>query len=71
MQARPADPTLCLGYRLVNGELWLTTAYGANASEARSNAWIVRAGGAREKIGGAVLTVLTSPDEIVILRPEP
>ncbi len=37
VQARPADPPLCLGYRLAGSDLWLATAYGPDADRARAN----------------------------------
>ncbi len=36
-QQRPADPPLCLGYRLIGSDLWLATSYGDNPEEARAN----------------------------------
>jgi len=36
VQARPVDPPLCLGYRLVDGELWLGLEYGNDAPSARA-----------------------------------
>ena len=38
VQERPADPALCLGYRKVGKELYLATAYGDDARQARAAA---------------------------------
>jgi len=35
VQERPADPSLCLGYRLEGTELWLTAVYGEDVQSAR------------------------------------
>jgi hypothetical protein len=36
VQERPADPALCLGYRLTGDELWLAVDYGEDAEAARA-----------------------------------
>ncbi len=38
VQDRPADPPLCVGYRIQDSALWLTLVYGEDASDARANA---------------------------------
>lgn len=41
VQERPADPPLCLAYRREKTRLYLTTAYGADVTEAKENAFAV------------------------------
>ncbi len=38
VQERPADPPLCLAYRLEGSDLWLTAVYGADPADARGQA---------------------------------
>ncbi len=38
VQSRPADPPLCVGYCITDGDLWLTLAYGEDATDAQANA---------------------------------
>jgi alpha-L-fucosidase 2 len=46
VQARPADPPLCLGYRIVGRDLWLALEYGEDAAAGRE--------AVRRRIDGAV-----------------